>query len=117
MNSSDEEDLENDPDLLLDIGELVRGYRIRTDVERAFFFHLTYKILRDKLGMKIAPTDKDFFKNKSKIVDTNLDKNLDLKALLHGLEAYEVSTQAEKDLMLKERGRQIIYHRGGPNNP
>lgn len=92
-----------DPNLV-DISDALKGYKIRSEIERAFFFHLFYEILRQQFGLVGSQKEKDIFERKGSHVDIPIIvSSRDIKAVIEGREAFEKATQAERDKWMRQR--------------
>jgi hypothetical protein len=81
---------------LIDITDAIKGYKVRSEIERAFFFHLFYEILRQQFGMgnSLSAREKDIFERKGNTVEVACQKisTRDIKAVVEGREMYEKAT-------------------------
>lgn len=56
-----EEVMKQKEETLVDVTEALKGYKLRSEIERAFFFHLFYEILRQQFGLTVNGKEKDIF--------------------------------------------------------
>lgn len=101
---------------MVDITDALKAYKIRSEIERAFFFHLFYEILRQQFGLVGSNKEKDIFERKGSQVDIPIIiSSRDIKAVIEGRAAFENATQAERDKWMRQREQRIIYHAGASN--
>jgi hypothetical protein len=50
-----------DDEYLVDMTDIIKSFKLRSEIERAFFFHLFYDILRDQFGLKGNGPERDIF--------------------------------------------------------
>lgn len=78
-----EEDDDCEPKI--DITDLIKGYKFRCEIERAFFFHVFYDIIHQQFNLHLEPNEKHLFESKSSKVDiTQIFKTHDIKAVIDG---------------------------------
>ena len=98
------------PEARVDITEALKGYKLRSEIERAFFFHLFYEILRTQFGMSISGEEKDIFDRKADTVNVQACLNsADIRAVVEGRARWEAATDKERDQWIKQRQERIVY--------
>ena len=98
---------------IVDITEALRSYKLRSEIERAFFFHLFYEILRQQFGLKGTQKEKDIFERKGGQVDiSSIINSKDIKAVIEGREAYENASLEQRKKWIRQREQRIVYHAG-----
>ena len=116
QNNTNSTNTNNDKGIV-DITEALRSYKLRSEIERAFFFHLFYEILRQQFGLKGTQKEKDIFERKGGQVDiSSIINSRDIKAVIEGREAYENATQEQRKKWIRQREQRIVYHAGANFN-
>lgn len=98
---------------LVDLTETLRSYKIRSEIERAFFFHLFYEILRQQFGLEVKGKEKDIFERKATQVSmrsVNKVIGKDIKQVIEAREHFERASEADRKKWLKAREERIVYH-------
>ena len=91
----------------------MKGYKVRSEIERAFFFHLFYEMLRQQFGLSGSQKEKDIFERKGSQVDIPIILSCrDLKVVIEGREAFEKASKAEREKWIRQREQRFIYHAG-----
>ncbi len=98
---------------LVDLTETLRSYKIRSEIERAFFFHLFYEILRQQFGLEVKGKEKDIFDRKANQVSLQGVYKLigrDIKSVIEARENYERASEEDRQKWIKAREERIVYH-------
>ncbi|CDW89276.1 UNKNOWN [Stylonychia lemnae] len=117
LKKNGQTDQKDDESGIVDITEALRSYKLRSEIERAFFFHLFYEILRQQFGLKGTPKEKDIFERKGSQVDiSTIITSKDIRSVIEGREAYERASEEQKKKWLRQREQRIVYHANAHHN-
>ena len=103
-----------------DLTEALKSHRLRCEIERAFFFHVFYELLRERFGDHSFSANLEelqlFDKLGSEVsLTTSLESiSADLRTTLDARREFD--TLSNRDKILKRREEQSIIYKPNNNN-
>jgi hypothetical protein len=100
-----------------DLSQTLQSHRLRCEIERAFFFHVTYELLRDRFGDHGVAANFDELKlferlgNEVSLTSKLEEVSSDLQATAQARRDFE--KLPNRDRLLKQREEQSIIYKPG----